>query len=159
MKRLVSSVMIISFSIFMWGSVAYADTAMSPVGLWRTIDDRTGKPKAIVRISETASGEFGGEIVRSLDPAIPPDRRCTACKDERKDQLLTGLPIIRGMKKDGSHWEGGNILDPASGEVYDCSMRLKDGGQKLVVRGFVGMSLFGRSQCLTENELSDFSGL
>lgn len=50
------------------------------------------------------------------------------------------------MKKDGDHWDGGNILDPENGKVYKCKMSLEDGGQKLVVRGYIGVSLLGRSQ-------------
>ncbi|SMF98566.1 DUF2147 domain-containing protein [Burkholderia singularis] len=120
--------------------------ASNPVGVWQTIDDHTGKPKALVQISEDASGELSGKVIKGLGENDTPDRRCTACTDERKDQLIKGMTIIKAMKKEGDHWDGGNILDPENGKVYKCKMSLEDGGQKLVVRGYIGVSLLGRSQ-------------
>ncbi|KGV37765.1 hypothetical protein X985_4617 [Burkholderia pseudomallei MSHR4012] len=120
--------------------------ADSPVGMWQTIDDHTGKPKALVQISVDSNGELSGKVVKGLGENDTPDRRCTACTDERKDQLIKGMTIIKAMKKDGEGWDGGNILDPENGKVYKCKMKLEDGGQKLVVRGYIGVSLLGRSQ-------------
>ncbi|UVS95722.1 DUF2147 domain-containing protein [Burkholderia glumae] len=120
--------------------------ADSPVGIWQTIDDHTGKPKALVQISQDANGELSGVVKQGLGDNDTPDRRCTACTDERKDQLIKGMTIIKAMKVDGDHWDGGNILDPENGKVYRCKMTLEDGGQKLVVRGYIGVSLLGRSQ-------------
>ncbi len=146
------TVLLLSLSAAACGPPLAAHAASdSPVGEWRTIDDKTGETRAIVAITQENTGELSGKIIRTLDPTIPADRRCTACTDERKNQLLTGLTIIRNMKKDGNHWEGGNILDPASGSVYDCTMKLKKDGQELVVRGFVGLSLLGRSQTWVRN--------
>jgi uncharacterized protein (DUF2147 family) len=124
---------------------AYAQ-ADSPVGIWQTIDDNTHQPKALVQISEDGDGTLSGKVVKGLGANDTPDRRCTACTDERKDQLIKGMTIIKAMKKDGGHWDGGNILDPENGKVYKCKMTLEDGGQKLVVRGYIGVSLLGRSQ-------------
>jgi uncharacterized protein (DUF2147 family) len=124
---------------------AFAQTD-NPVGLWQTIDDSTGKPKAVVQIAPDANGALTGKVVKGLGPNDTPDRRCTACTDERKDQLIKGMTIIKAMKKDGDAWDGGNILDPESGKVYKCKMTLEDGGQKLIVRGYIGVSLLGRSQ-------------
>jgi uncharacterized protein (DUF2147 family) len=124
-------------------AMAQAD---SPVGTWQTIDDSTGQPKALVQISQDGSGALDGKVIKGLGPNDQPDRRCTACTDDRKDQLILGMTIIHDMKKDGDGWDGGNILDPENGKVYKCKMRLEDGGQKLVVRGYIGVSLLGRSQ-------------
>ncbi|MFM0739801.1 DUF2147 domain-containing protein, partial [Paraburkholderia xenovorans] len=71
---------------------------------------------------------------------------CTACTDARKDQPILGMTIITDMKKDGDGWDHGQILDPENGKLYKCKMRLEDGGNKLVVRGYIGVSLLGRSQ-------------
>jgi uncharacterized protein (DUF2147 family) len=60
--------------------------------------------------------------------------------------LMTGMTIINGMKPDADTWDGGQILDPENGKLYKCKMHLDDDGQKLVVRGYVGVSLLGRSQ-------------
>ncbi|HEY3599609.1 MAG TPA: DUF2147 domain-containing protein [Paraburkholderia sp.] len=130
--------------------LASAVTAMaqsnSPVGTWQTIDDHTHQPKALVQISEEANGTLSGKVIKTLDPNEKPDRRCTECTDARKDQLVLGMTIINDMKKDGDAWGGGQILDPGNGKVYKCKMHTEDGGQKLIVRGYIGMSLLGRSQ-------------
>lgn len=125
---------------------AFAAGMNSPMGLWQTMDDHTGQPKALVQIWQEADGTLSGKIVKGLGIDDQPDRRCTACTDSRKDQLILGMTIINHMKQEGGGWEGGRILDPENGKVYKCRMRVEDGGQKLVVRGYIGMSLIGRSQ-------------
>ncbi|RDK03571.1 DUF2147 domain-containing protein [Paraburkholderia lacunae] len=130
--------------------LASAMTAMaqadSPVGTWQTIDDHTGQPKALVQISQDGAGSLNGKVIKGLGANDQPDRRCAACTDERKDQLILGMTIINDMKKDGDGWDHGQILDPENGKVYKCKMHLEDGGNKLVVRGYIGVSLLGRSQ-------------
>ena len=120
--------------------------AASPTGLWQTIDDKTGQPKALVQIVQDSDGTLTGKILTGLGSNDDPNRRCTACTDSRKDQLMKGMTIINGMKADGDTWDGGQILDPENGKLYKCKMHLDDGGQKLVVRGYIGVSLLGRSQ-------------
>jgi uncharacterized protein (DUF2147 family) len=116
----------------------------SPAGLWRTFDDKTGKESGAVRISES-SGALYGRIERITDPARA-GLSCVACSDDRKGKPLIGLDIMRGLRRDGDAWNGGTILDPETGSIYKSSLRLDDGGRKLVVRGYVGVSLLGRSQ-------------
>jgi uncharacterized protein (DUF2147 family) len=128
------------------GCVAAFAQSNSPVGVWQTIDDHTGQPKALVQISDDGSGGLTGKVIKGLNPNDQPDRRCTACTDARKDQLILGMTIIDGMKQAGDEWDGGHILDPENGKVYGCKMHTEDGGQKLVVRGYMGISLLGRSQ-------------
>jgi uncharacterized protein (DUF2147 family) len=122
-----------------------AQTA-SPVGTWKTIDDHTGQPKALVQIADDGSGQLSGKVIKGLNANDQPDRRCTACTDARKDQPILGMTIISDMKKDGDGWDHGQILDPENGKVYKCKMHLEDGGNKLVVRGYIGVALLGRSQ-------------
>ena len=124
---------------------AMAQTA-TPVGTWQTIDDHTGQPKALVQIAQDGSGQLSGKVIKGLDANDQPDRRCTACTDARKDQPILGMTIISDMKKDGDGWDHGQILDPENGKLYNCKMRLEDGGNKLVVRGYIGIALLGRSQ-------------
>jgi uncharacterized protein (DUF2147 family) len=124
-------------------AMAQADT---PVGTWQTIDDHTGQPKALVQITQDGSGDLDGKVIKGLSPNDQPDRRCTACTDARKDQLILGMTIINDMKKVDDGWDNGQILDPENGKIYKCKMHLEDGGQKLVVRGYIGVSLLGRSQ-------------
>jgi uncharacterized protein (DUF2147 family) len=130
--------------------LASAVTAMAqtgtPVGTWQTIDDHTGQPKALVQIAQDGNGTLSGKVIKGLGPNDQPDRRCTACTDARKDQPILGMTIISDMKKDGDAWDHGQILDPENGKLYKCKMHLEDGGDKLVVRGYIGVSLLGRSQ-------------
>ena len=124
---------------------AFAQTA-TPVGVWQTVDDHTGQPKALVQITEGSDGTLSGKVIKGLGPTDQPGRRCTACTDERKDQPILGMTIIDVIKKTDDGWDGGHILDPENGKTYRCKMHVEDGGQKLVVRGYIGVSLLGRSQ-------------
>ena len=120
----------------------------TPVGLWKTIDDATKKEKSVVRIVDTG-GVYSGRIEKLLESTMSPDAVCKECTDERKDKPVVGLLIVRNMKQsadDKSVFEGGDILDPANGKVYKAKMKLIDNGRKLEVRGFVGISLLGRTQ-------------
>ncbi len=116
----------------------------SPVGLWITTDDKTGKVRGRVRIYEEA-GRYFARIDAALqgeDPAT----RCKVCKDDRKNQPYLGLLVIRNMQQKGDEYSGGDILDPDTGKVYRCKFRLATGGTRLIVRGYIGISLLGRSQ-------------
>jgi uncharacterized protein (DUF2147 family) len=110
----------------------------TPVGLWQSIDDESGKPKAEIRIRETAAGVLSGVVEKSLMPSANPI--CDLCTDDRKGRPKLGMEIIRGAKKaDGKDvWEGGNILDPENGKTYTLRMTPLDGGAKLQIRGYIG---------------------
>jgi uncharacterized protein (DUF2147 family) len=126
--------------------LAQADTSDSPVGIWQTIDDHTGQPKALVQISQDADGSLSGKVIKGLEPNEEPGRKCDKCTDYRKDQPMLGMTIINSMKQDGDKYDGGQILDPENGSIYKCQMHTADNGQKLIVRGYIGISLIGRSQ-------------
>ena len=121
-----------------WISTA-AMAQMTPVGLWQTIDDKDGTVKSEIRIVETA-GVISGKVEKILDPKAKPDEKCVECRDERKDQPILGMEILRGLKKsDGQDlWEGGNILDPKNGKVYRAAVTPIEGGKKLQMRGYIG---------------------
>lgn len=117
----------------------------SVAGLWKSIDDKTGKPRSLIRISENA-GVLEGVIEKLIDPKEP-DPKCDKCTDERKDKPVQGMKIITGLKQDGDgHANGGKILDPENGKVYDVKVKVVEAGKKLEVRGFLGVSLLGRTQ-------------
>ena len=80
------------------------------------------------------------------------ERVCDKCTDERKDQKIIGMTIIKSIKEKNGNYEGGTILDTDNGKVYECKMQLDEAGNKLEVRGFIGVSLFGRSQTWTRQE-------
>lgn len=125
-------------------SLAFAQ--MSPVGLWRTIDDETKTEKSLVRITE-AGGVMTGKVEKIADPAKA-GSTCDKCTDERKDKPVLGMTILRGVKasSDGSTWEGGDILDPNNSKIYKVRMKPIDGGKQMEVRGFIGVALLGRTQ-------------
>ena len=112
---------------------------MSPVGLWRSIDDRSGEARAEIRITELA-GVVTGRIERRVAKESRPGEVCEECRDERRGKPLDGMEIIRNARKaqDGEAWEGGRILDPESGREYTLRLAPIDGGQKLQVRGYIG---------------------
>ena len=112
---------------------------MSPVGLWRSVDDKTGESKAEIRIGESG-GALQGRIEKTLRKDAKPDAVCEECADDRKGKPMAGLEIIRGGKKaEGKDvWEGGKILDPENGKEYRASFTPIDGGKKLEVRGYLG---------------------
>jgi uncharacterized protein (DUF2147 family) len=124
-----------------------ADSARnSPVGRWKTVDDATGKVKSVVVIWEEHSKLFG-RIQKLLDPDVhDPNPRCVDCTGEQKGQPVIGLRILWDLRKDGDGWSGGMILDPETGKTYKCLLALENGGNKLKVRGFMGLSLLGRTQ-------------
>jgi uncharacterized protein (DUF2147 family) len=126
------------------GLCAAAADSTSPVGLWKTFDDKTGKARALVRIY-AEHGKLFGRIEQSFTPGGE-TRVCVPCTDERKNQPIIGLLIIRNIKEDGDGYSGGDILDPESGSVYRCKMHLEQNGARLVLRGYIGFSLLGRSQ-------------
>ena len=112
----------------------------TPAGVWKTIDDATGKEKSLVRIVETG-GVYSGKIEKLLDPSSPQDATCKDCKDDRKDKPVLGMTIIRNVKAhadDKTVFDGGDILDPNNGKVYRVRLRPFDDGKKLEVRGYLG---------------------
>lgn len=134
-------------------AATWAQAQTSPVGLWKTVDDETGKEKSLVRISE-AGGVLTGRIEKLLDPAKQ-DAKCDKCSDERKDQPVLGMTIIRNVKQsagDAALWDGGEILDPNKGKTYKVRLKPADGGAKLEVRGYIGAPLLGRTQTWTRVE-------
>jgi uncharacterized protein (DUF2147 family) len=125
-------------------ATAHAAGSQSPLGLWKTFDDKTGAPRALVRIY-LQDEKYFGRIEQSFTPGAA-TRVCSVCKDDRKNQPIIGLLIIRNVTLRDGEYGGGDILDPDSGSVYRCKFHLEGDGGVLVVRGFIGFSLLGRSQ-------------
>ena len=132
-------------------TAVYAD-AGSPAGLWRTVDDKTGKERALIRIVEN-NGVYEGRVEKIFpQPDDDPQHLCRKCEGARKDQPIVGMTILWGLRKDGDQYAGGEILDAKEGKTYRCKIKVIEGGRKLEVRGFIGVSLFGRSQTWNREE-------
>jgi uncharacterized protein (DUF2147 family) len=120
--------------------------APSPAGLWKNIDDDTGKPGALVRITES-NGEFTGQIEKLFrKPEEEQNPVCEKCQGARHGQPIIGMAILSGMKHSGERYDGGQILDPANGKTYRCNMTLSADGKQLDVRGYIGVPMLGRTQ-------------
>ena len=134
---------------FLQAGTRAAEREPSPVGLWKTVDDRTHKPRAIIRIYEE-KGAFFGRIEYSFDPEEL-TARCEKCSGDRKDAPVIGLVIMRGITKQGSEYRGGEILDPETGWTYRCRFTISAEGEKLFVRGYLGLAVLGRTQTWTRD--------
>lgn len=125
--------------------VAFTANAQSILGNWKTIDDETGKEKSVVEIFEQ-SGKIYGRIIQLFRaPDQDQNPKCVKCEDDRKDQFIIGMQIIRDMESVDGYFKKGSICDPKTGKIYKCEFWL-DGqdANKLILRGYWGF--FYRTQ-------------
>jgi len=149
LKRSGALALILAAALVTSGALA---ESTSPIGLWKNIDDSSGKPRALIRIAES-NGTLQGKIEKMF-PGPSEDRnpKCEKCEGALKNVPVIGLVILSGLKKDGAEYTGGKILDPDNGKVYSSKIQLTDAGKKLNVRGYVGVSMLGRSQIWLRQE-------
>ena len=133
MKKLLAAFVLSLFSVMSFAQIE---------GKWKTIDDETKQAKSIVEIWKKADGKYYGKVSQLLiKPANP---NCAGCKDDRKNKPILGMEIIRGLVKDGDEFTDGTITDPKTGKTYKCTITRT--GDKLNVRGYMGVSILGRTQ-------------
>ena len=116
------------------------------LGVWKTIDEKTNQPSSLIRLEEK-NGELIGTVIELIPtPGEPLITHCRLCKGERKDKPIVGMVIMNGLKKEKpGYWFGGEILDPEEGDIYKVKIATDD-GKTLKVRGYIGISLIGRTQ-------------
>lgn len=129
------------FTLYLIG-LGLLSHGQSIIGEWETYDDETQEKKATIEIYESNS-RFFAKIIESY--TSEEDALCETCKGKSKGQPIIGLVIIENIKKDGGEYNSGTILDPENGKTYKCNLELVE-ANKLKVRGFLGFSLFGRTQ-------------
>ncbi len=142
-----NSRLVTPFKVLLLATLALgaAHAQMTPVGQWHSIDDKTGELKSLIQVTES-NGVLSGRVEKLLRKDADQKALCKECSDDRKDQPILGLEIIRGAKKaaDKEVWEGGKILDPENGKEYTLRMTPQEGGKKLQVRGYI--AFFYRTQ-------------
>lgn len=125
---------------------ARAADAPSPVGLWRITDGPSKEPVSLIAIA-WHEGKLKGTVMRVMRSSQGEHPICQACKGALKDKAVVGMTILWDLTQEQGKpvWSGGSVLDPAIGQTYRCKLTLKD-ENTLEVRGYLGISLLGRSQ-------------
>lgn len=129
---------LLTFGISLFSLMSFAQIE----GKWKTIDDETKQAKSVIEIYKKSDGKYYGKVSKLL--IKPADPNCSACKDDRKGKPILGMEVVRGLKKDGDEFTGGTITDPKTGKTYKCT--ITKNGNQLEVRGYMGVSLLGRTQ-------------
>lgn len=150
MKKAFTIIVITMLVIVYANATSIAEVTATLIGTWKQIEDQgvnKGKVASHVEIFEK-NGLYYGKIVKLL--LDPPDKVCSKCTGELKNKPLVGMVFLKDMKKTGNvdkelgaEYAGGTILDPDENSTYKCKMWIKN--DVLTVRGFIGVSLFGRS--------------
>jgi uncharacterized protein (DUF2147 family) len=133
-------------AVFSLSLTPLAHAQDSAAGLWKSIDDKTGKPKSLIRITESG-GELQGKIEKLFrDPDTDQNPKCDKCEGANKAQPIIGMTILFGLKKEGEEYTGGKIIDPENGKTYSSKLSVVENNKKLNVRGYIGVPFMGRSQ-------------
>jgi len=144
MRNYLTTIVSILFSMSVFA------TTPAPIGYWKTIDDVTGKAKAIVEITYNQHKQLQGRILKVFyEPNKEKQTRCTLCSGDKKNQPIIGMVIMTGLQQANTaipRWEGGTILDPKTGKVYRCRLDYDIEKNRVTVRGYIGLPLLGRTQ-------------
>lgn len=132
--------------LFMLGSSSLM--AQDITGIWRHIDDQTGASKALIEIRKESNGSYTGKIIKITPlPGYTPKETCVNCPAPYTNKPILGMDVLRGLKFDKeNNYKDGKIIDPLSGKTYSMKAKLNALGNRLQMRGYIGVSALGRSQ-------------
>ena len=133
---------------FLLSAVSSFSFAEDIIGLWQSIDDKTGAPKALVEIRKEADNTYAGKVVKLTPRAgYTPKETCVDCPPPYTNKPIIGLDVVTGLKStDGLNYTSGRILDPNTGKLYSLKAKLSSNGKRLHLRGYLGISALGRNQ-------------
>ena len=133
---------------FILSTLMATGESVSPEGYWKTIDDKNGEVKSIVKVWVDESGELNGRIVKIFPKeGEDPDPVCDKCKGKLKDQKIIGMLFMWGFSKNGEKWVNGEIVDPENGKQYHCQVSSRNEGKELKVYGYIKLIFkIGRTQ-------------
>ena len=133
---------------FLLSAVSSFSFAEDIIGLWQSIDDKTGAPKALVEIRKEADNTYAGKVVKLTPRAgYTPKETCVDCPAPYTNKPIIGLDVVTGLKStDGLNYTSGRILDPNTGKLYSMKAKLSSNGKRLHLRGYLGISALGRNQ-------------
>ena len=133
----------------LFSHLAYSST-QDLAGLWRSVDDKTGFSKGIVEIKKENNGTYSGTIIEIIPrPGYVAKTHCYKCPEPYKDKPILGMQVLKNMKPDPKkpgEYLGGTIMDPVSGNLYKSKIKLNSLGNRIALRGFVGVEVLGRTQ-------------
>jgi uncharacterized protein (DUF2147 family) len=146
LKITIRFIQYIILGVFLFVSYSNAQSTDPVLGIWKTIDEKTNQPSSLIRLDEK-NGELIGTVTELiLTPGETLVTHCNLCKDDRKGKPITGMVIMKGLKRSSPGvWSGGEILDPEEGEIYKVKITLVN-DKTLDVRGYIGIPLLGRTQ-------------
>lgn len=116
-------------------------------GVWKTAGDDPAKVQIYA-----VGDQFYGKIIWLDKPTLNGKERADALNPDKTKRMqnIVGLQILSGFKFNGSDsWNSGTIYDPKSGKTYSCAITFKD-QKTLKVRGYIGISLLGRTETWTK---------
>jgi uncharacterized protein (DUF2147 family) len=130
-------------------TAARADDSEPPTakGFWEALDD-SGKPEGWFLFTQK-NDVYSARLVKGFKKEgddTPPPMTCTKCVGKKKGAHIMGLTLFWGMKRDGLTYTDGSVLDPRDGSIYHAKMWIDEDGKMLHVRGYLGISLFGKTQ-------------